>query len=295
MAIDVEAVRHWPFTEVRQAYTEKDSILYALALGYGSDPVDEGQLSFVYERNLQASPAMATALCHPGFWISEPRTGIDASRSVHAEHNVVFHKPLPASGTLVATTRVLDVFDRGDGKGAMLVFARDLRDASSGECIASIEHRTLCRADGGFSGAAPYLQGLKPGVLFSPVDISRAPNHAIEITSLPQAALIYRLSADPNPLHADPDVANRAGFPRPILHGLCTYGLVCRAVLETCCEQRADRLRSLAMRFIAPVYPGEVLRVEIWAGEDIGNVGFNCVIPGRDRLLVATGSATLAA
>lgn len=292
MPIDARAVRHWPFIEVRQTYAARDAILFSLALGYGGNPVDAGELSFVYERGLQASPAMATALCHPGFWISDARTGIDAGKSVHAEHKVVWHRPLPTDATLVATTRVLDVFDRGAGKGAMLVFARDLRDEVSGELIASIEHRTLCRADGGFSADAPQLQGGKPAALFSPVDATRPPDHSIDIASLPQAALIYRLSADPNPLHADPAVAQEAGFPKPILHGLATYGLVCRAIVEACCDQRADRLRSLAMRFLAPVYPGETLRTQMWRTGDA--MGFNCTIPARDGLMVATGSATLA-
>jgi len=292
MAINVDAVRNWPFMPVRQAYTAKDTILYALALGYGSDPVDAGQLSFVYEQGLQASPAMATALCHPGFWISDPRTGIDATQSVHAEHNVVFHRPLPPVGMLVATSCVLNVFDRGPGKGAVLVFARDLQDEATGACIASIEHRTICRADGGFAADAPQLQGQKPTGLFAPVDATRPPDHAIDIASLPQAALIYRLSADLNPLHANPAVAQKAGFPRPILHGLCTYGLCSRAILQACCAQRADALRALAMRFLAPVFPGETLRVALWR---TGNrLGFNCSVPARNDLMVATGNATIA-
>ncbi|MDB5851679.1 MAG: MaoC like domain protein 4 [Rhodoferax sp.] len=291
MAIDVEAVRRWPFTEIRQRYAARDVILHALALGYGGNPVDADELSFVYGPRLQASPAFATTLCHPGFWVSDPRTGIDASQCVHAEHNVVFHQPLPAAGTVVAQTRVLDVFDRGADKGAVLVFARDLRDAETGVCIASIEHRTVCRADGGFSASAPELQGRKPAALFSAWDQTRLPDHRVAMPSLPQAALIYRLSADPNPLHADPAVALKAGFPRPILHGLCTYGLVSRAVLQACCDQRADGLRALAMRFLAPVYPGETLRVDIW--QNGGTLGYNCVVPLRGGLLVATGSACL--
>lgn len=293
MAIDVVAVRHWPFAEVRQTYAAKDTILYALALGYGSDPVHAAQLRFVYEQDLQASPAMATALCHPGFWISDARTGIDAAQCVHAEHQVVWHRPLPPTGALVATTRVLDVFDRGADKGAMLVFARDLHNEAGGDLIASIEHRTLCRADGGFAADAPQLQGSRPAALFTPVDASRVPDRRIDIASLPQAALIYRLSADPNPLHADPAVAQQAGFARPILHGLCTYGLCCRAILEAFCGQRADQLHALALRFLAPVFPGETLRVDMW--HDGGSIGFNCSVPARDGLMVATGSATLAA
>ena len=265
MAIDVAALESWDFPVIRQSWTDKDSILYALSLGYGRDPEDPGQLRFVYEKALQAVPAMATTLCHPGFWISDPRTGIDATRAVHAEHHVVFHRPLAPQGSARGQSRVVDVRDRGPGRGAMLIFERTLHDEVTGAAIASIEHHTLCRADGGFAGTAATPPQRSSAPARPPVENmqNEPPDHVVDIVSLPQAALIYRLSADRNPLHVDPDVARAAGFPRPLLHGLCTYGIACRAILQACAANDATRLRSLSVRFSAPVYPGETLRTEI--------------------------------
>ena len=293
MPIDVAALKSWDFPVLRQRWTDKDTILYALALGYGSDPEDPAQLSFVYEGALQAVPAMVTTLCHPGFWISDPRTGIDAGRAVHAEHRVVFHRPLSPQGSARGQTRVVDVLDRGEGRGAMLVFERTLYDEASGDAIASIEHHTLCRADGGFSGVRTEPPARAP----APAAEDTPPDHVVEIASLPQAALIYRLSADRNPLHADPVVARAAGFPRPLLHGLCTYGIVCRALVQACAANDAARLKSLSLRFSAPVFPGETLRTEMWRdGVDARGMQawrLRCVVPERGTVVLSNGRATL--
>lgn len=295
MAIDVSAVRNWVFPDLRQSYTEKDTILYALALGYGSQPQDRSQLAFVYEDGLQVVPTMTTTLCHPGFWISDPRTGIDASRAVHGEHRVSFHTPLPPHGCVRGRTRVADIVDKGRDKGALLIFERTLHDDSTGALLATIEHHTLCRADGGFSGVEPARAAAAP----RRAEAAHHLDHVVDIDSLPQAALIYRLSADPNPLHADPDVARKAGFPRPILHGLCTYGIACRGILQACAPREPGRLESLAVRFSAPVFPGETLRTEIWNdGVDSDGrqgLGFRCLVPQRNTVVISNGRATLAA
>lgn len=293
MAIDAGALMDWEFPVLRQSWTDRDTILYALALGYGADPEDEAQLRFVYEQGLQAVPSMATTLCHPGFWISDPRTGIDATRAVHAEHSVTFHRALPPQGSARAQTRVRDVLDRGEGRGAMLVFERTLHDEATGQPIASIEHHTLCRADGGFAGVQPTPKVPAP----TPATQEPAPDLVVEIASLPQAALIYRLSADRNPLHADPAAARAAGFPRPILHGLCTYGIACRAILQACAPDDPGRIKQLAVRFSAPVFPGETLRTEIWrtGGESGGAqaLQFRCVVPQRGAVVITHGRAIL--
>lgn len=299
MPIDVAALEAWDFPVERQRWTDKDSILYALSLGYGSDPEDPAQLRFVYERTLQAVPAMATTLCHPGFWIADPRTGIDATRAVHAEHHVVFHRPLPAQGSARARTRVVEVRDRGAGRGAMLIFERTLHDAGTGAAIASIEHHTLCRADGGFSGAratAPARTDASSRATAAATP-DTPPDHVVDIASMPQAALLYRLSADRNPLHADPVVARAAGFPRPLLHGLCTYGIACRAIMQASAANDPTRLRSLSARFSAPVYPGETLRTEIWRDDGdrpgVQTLRFRCLVPERATVVISNGRAAL--
>lgn len=287
--MNVEAVRNWVFPAIRQDYTAKDSMLYALALGYGSDPLSEHELSYVFEKSLQAVPTLATTLCSPGFWISDPRTGIDATLAVHGEHAMRMHAPLPAAGRLRGETRVTDIIDKGQAKGALLIFERQLFDDVSGELIASIEQRTLCRGDGGFAQPdAADVSQTPPVQAWSP---STAASAVVEIRSLPQAALIYRLCADMNPLHADPQVARAAGFERPLLHGLCTYGMAARAILVACCKHQAAALRSLSVRFAAPVFPGETLRTEIW--REAAQVRFRCSVVERGLTVISNGLATV--
>ncbi|MCA0325983.1 MAG: MaoC family dehydratase N-terminal domain-containing protein [Proteobacteria bacterium] len=290
--IDVKAVQGRHFPPVRQTYSQKDVILYALALGYGSDPVDPAQLRYVFEGGLQVVPTFANVLCHPGFWISDPVLGIDAARAVHGEHHVSFHKPLPAAGTVRAQTRVLGLEDKGVDKGALLVVERLLCDDASGVLLARIEQHTLLRGDGGFSAASPSVD--KTSVRAPAMD--RPPDHVLDLATLPQAALLYRLSADMNPLHADPNAAGSAGFSRPILHGLCTFGIVCRAVLEACADGDPSRLGSLGGRFSAPVFPGETLRTEIWHSETrdgVQKLRVRCFSVQRNCVVFTNGIATV--
>lgn len=289
--MDVEAVRNWVFPVIRQHYSIKDSILYALSLGYGSDPLSESELSFVFEKNLQAVPTLSTTLCSPGFWISDPRTGIDATRAVHGEHAMRMHAPLPAAGRLRGETRVTDIIDKGKDKGALLIFERDLFDDESGQLIASVKQSTLCRGDGGFTlPDAARHEGVQPAPpSWSPV---AAASVVVDIPTLPQSALIYRLCADMNPLHADPQMARAAGFERPILHGMCTYGIAARAIIAACCNNRAASLRALSVRFTSPVFPGETLRTEIW--RDAAELRFRCSVVERGVTVISNGIATVA-
>lgn len=291
MTIDAERVRNWAFPALRQTYTEKDTILYALSLGFGARPCDGNELSFVYENGLQAVPTFATNLCHPGLWISNPATGIDVTQAVHGEHHMRFHEPLPVSGMVRASCRVTDLIDKGPGRGALLVVERLLYDETSGKLLASIEQRTILRGDGGFSGGQSP-KDVPPSIKAGEGEQRPAtPDHIVDLASLPQASLIYRLSADPNPLHADPQVARAAGFQGPILHGLATYGLAARAIIQSCCRNRASALTSLGARFSAPVYPGETIRTEIWL--DGPTLRFQCSVPVRDVIVISNGTATL--
>ncbi len=296
--IDAQAILHRHFPVLRQSYTEKDAILYALALGYGSDPMDERQLLYTLERDLLVVPTFANVLCHPGFWINEPDTGIDATRAVHGEHHIVFHRPLPSHGSVRGETRVTEVIDKGVATGALLIIERRLFDDTTGELLASVVQHTLCRGDGGFSGekggAVTTGAHTRPKIVHT---ADRAPDWTVELPTLPQAALLYRLSSDLNPLHAAPEVAKAAGFPRPILHGLCTFGVICRAILQACTGDEATRLKSLGGRFSAPVFPGETLRVEIWQGDldkGIRQLTLQCLVPQRKTLVFSAGTANVA-
>lgn len=282
--MDLDFVRNWASPELTQTYTEKDTILYGLSMGYGADPLDPDQLAFVYEDGLRAVPTMATTLCHPGFWMGNPQTGIDARKVVHGEHLMRFHAPLPTSGTVRGTTRVTAIVDKGADKGAIVLTAREIVEVANGTLIATIEQATMCRGDGGFSGSAPA-----PAKPAPPPPAPTAPDAKCDIPTLPQSALLYRLTADPNPLHADPKVAAAAGFDRPILHGLCTYGIAARAILQLCCNNRPERLARLSVRFTAPVFPGETIRTEIW--RDADQVRFRCMVPQRGVVAISNGVA----
>jgi acyl dehydratase len=270
--------------DVEQSYGPKDCMLYALGVGLGLDPMDEQQLAFVYEKNLKALPTMAVVIGYPGFWAKELDTGIDWVKVVAGEYALRLHKPLAPRGTVVNRTRVTEVIDKGAGKGAIVYSERTIDDKASGERVATIVQTTFCRGDGGFGGP--------PRVQPPPHPIpERAPDLVCDLPTRPETALIYRLSADPNPLHADPAVARAAGFPRPILHGLATFGVAGHAILKTLCGYDPARLTAIAGRFSAPVFPGETIRTELW--RDGGVVSFRARVLERDVVALNNGRAEI--
>lgn len=295
MTIDYRRLKSWPFGEVEQSYTEKDAMLYALGLGFGADPLDAQQLQFVFEKDLRVLPTLAVVLGHPGFWAKHPESGIDWVRLLHGEQSLRVHKPLPRRATVIGRSMVTRVVDKGPGKGALVVSERELRDKESGELLASLEQLTFCRGDGGYSGPSelhPEGQPSDPPPAPPPAVPESAADIVCDLGTRPEAALIYRLSADPNPLHADPQVAAAAGYPRPILHGLATYGIAGRALLQSCCDYRPERLASLSVRFSAPVFPGETLRTEIWRRN--GHAFFRTRALERDIVVLNNGYAEFA-
>jgi len=258
--LDYHVVKNWIFEEVRYRYTERDCMLYALGIGMGFDPCDARQLRYVYEDGLHVVPTMAAVMGAPGAWWKDPRTGADATRLVHGEQHLRFYKPLPGAGTVVVSNRVQSLTDKGPGKGALGVVLREIRD-QQGTLLADSRNVSVLRGDGGFS-AAGGLSDPAPDPL--PRMPERGPDIELQMASLPQAALLYRLSGDYNPLHADPGAAAKAGFARPILHGLATYGMAAHAVLRGVLDYESRRLLGLGLRFTAPVYPGETVRIQIW-------------------------------
>ncbi len=285
MAIDYDKLKNWDFGEIEQTYTTKDSILYALGLGLGADPMDERQLRFVYEDGMAALPTMSVVLGYPGFWLKDPETGVDWVKVLHGEQGIIVHKPLPAEGTVVGRTRVTEIIDKGEGRGALILSERDVVDKASGDLLATLTSTTFARGDGGFGG--PEGPSPKPHAL-----PERDADEVCDLPTLPQAALIYRLSGDFNPLHADPKVAVAAGFERPILHGLCTLGVAGHALLKTACGYDPARFKSMALRFSAPVYPGETIRTEVW--RDDGVISFRSSVVERDVVVLNNGRAEVA-
>lgn len=284
MPINYETLIRRPFADVEQAYGPREAIIYALGVGYGADPTDPHQLRFVYEKELQPAPTFPLVLGSPGFWLDAADTGIDWVRAVHGEQGITIHKPLESEGRVVGRTRIVGIVDKGKGKGALLLTERQLYARKTGDLLATLSSSTFCRGDGGFGGSedkSPEPHTVPDG----------APEAACDLATMPQAALLYRLCGDANPLHADPAVAKAAGFRQPILHGLCTLGIAAHAILRTFGGYDPDALRSIRARFSAPVYPGEKIRTEMWS--DGGIVSFRARVTDRDAIVLSNGRAEL--
>lgn len=285
MPIDHQQLVNWKIPEVEQQLTKRDTILYALGVGLGADPCDTDQLRYVYEDGLQALPSMAIILGYPGPWHAAPGTGITRSHVVHGEQGFVIHRPLPVEGTIVGLTEVEAVLDKGKDKGALLMTACDVRDKASNDLICTLTSTTFCRADGGFGGPS----GPTPPVQQIPDSPAQ---HTCDLPTLPQAALIYRLSGDYNPLHADPAYAAKAGFKAPILHGRATFSVVGHALVKTVCGYDPLKLKSMSGRFSSPVYPGETIRTEMWVDGKV--ITFRATVPARGVTVLNNGRAEIA-
>lgn len=269
---------------VEQQLSRRDTMLYALAVGLGCDPVDPRQLRYVYEKDLAALPTMATILGYPGAWFRGADTGITPTHVVHGEQGFVIHKPLPVEGAVTGKTRVVDVWDKGADKGAVIDTVTEVADKASGEPICTLTASAFCRKDGGFGGpAAPA----RP----APRLPDRPPDQACELPTLPQSALLYRLLGDDNPLHADPAFAAKAGFARPILHGRASFAVAGHAILQTYCDYDASRLQGMQARFVSPVYPGETIRTEMW--REGAYVVYRCSVAARKVTVLGNGFARI--
>jgi acyl dehydratase len=284
--MDLDSVRNLNLAPVEHRYTFRDTILYALGLGYGVDPLDESELPFVYEENLRAVPSLSCVISHPGFWVKNPVHKIDWVKALHAEQHFVAHKPMPVAGDVRGEYRILGVDDKGAGKGSMMYTEKTLYDMKDNSKLATVVTNLFCRGDG---GQGSFGETLKPASALPP----REPNKTIEFVTQPSSALIYRLSGDYNPLHADPKVARQAGFPKPILHGLCTFGIACRAILKAYCGNDPTRLRSMFARFSSPVFPGETIRVEFYEGGD--QIRFKASVKERNIVVLDRCAAEIAA
>lgn len=300
--IDYHALKRRSFPETVHRIEARDVMLYALGLGCGGDPLDPRDLRYVFEKRLRALPTMVAVLAPAGFWMREPDTGIDWVRIVHGQQAITLHAELPTAATVVGRTRLKALVDKGRGRGALIVTERTVSHADSGSLLATVEQVTFARGDGGFSeepGNGP--PGGDPAPPAAPDAPAGDPQVVCDLPTSARAALIYRLSGDYNPLHADPEVARAAGFPRPILHGLATYGIAGRAILREFCDDEPGRMASLAVRFSAPVLPGETIRTEMWRLEDrvlfraraLGLQGEDATFAAPGRVVLSHGEARL--
>jgi len=285
MALDYDRLMGLKREGDRFRYADRDAMLYALGVGMGRDPLDADELAYVFEQPaLKTVPSMATVLARVPLLKD---CGYDYSKVLHGEQRLTLHRPLPPEGELVASARVTAAYDKGAGKGAVIYTETEVRSAADGAPMFTLGSTTFARGDGGFGGPAgsgPAPHGL-PG---------RAPDLSVTLETRADQALLYRLSGDRNPLHADPALARRVGFRAPILHGLCTYGTACRAVLKAVAAYDHARIRGFDVRFSAPVYPGESIATDLWVDGSI--VSFRCRVPERDDVVVINnGRCALAA
>jgi len=284
MALDYDYLMGLPPMETRHVFTIRDTILYALGVGAASEaPTDPSELQFVYEDGLKALPTMAVVLTYPGFWAKDPKYGLTWQKVLHGEQYVELHKTLPVEGTLRGVTSFDEIYDKGADKGAVLYSRRKVYDEASGDHIATVRQSTFLRGDGGFGGTSEGAPKPHPMP-------DRAPDITVRVPTRIDQALLYRLSGDYNPLHADPKVAKEAGFPAPILHGLATYGVAGRAVLKAVCDNQPERLRKLDVRFSSPVFPGETLDVDIWR-EGEGRAAYRARAVERNVVVLQNGLA----
>jgi acyl dehydratase len=280
--VNLEALRDHRFPVTRVAYTDKETILYALSVGAGADPRDPRELRLVFERDLHALPTMAAVLAHPGAWIADPRFGVNYPKLLHGEQQLIVHHPIAPAGEIDASYRIAAIVDKGEGKGALVYFEKRLHDAASSALLCTVRSALFLRGDG---GAGSF--GTPPEPLPGPPDVKL--ERLDELKTSIDAALLYRLNGDRNPIHADPTAAAKAGFDRPILHGLCTFGVVGYLLTRTVCNHDPTRLLSLGARFSSPVFPGETIRLEAARRSD--EVFFRATVPERDEVVLSQGFA----
>ena len=276
----------------RFSYADRETMLYALGVGMGRDPLNEDELAYVFESGrvgapnftLKTVPSMATVLTRVPLLKD---CGFDYTKVLHGEQRLALHRPLPEEGELIADSRVTEAYDKGAGKGAVIYTETSVRTAADGQPLFTLQSTVFARGDGGFGG--PAGSGPAPHEL-----PQRSPDVSLTLETRPDQALLYRLNGDRNPLHADPELARRVGFKAPILHGLCTYGTACRAVLQSVARYDHTKITGFDVRFSAPVYPGESIATDIWV--DGSTVSFRCRIPERESVVViGNGRCMLAA
>ncbi|HXD45566.1 MAG TPA: MaoC/PaaZ C-terminal domain-containing protein [Pseudolabrys sp.] len=284
MPVDPDKLLALDIPEVEHTYGPKDCILYALGVGLGQDPTNERQLAFVYEKNLKTLPTFSVMLGYSAYVFRRPELGITWTHVVHGEHSVRVHAPIATQGTVIGRYRITDVIDKGEGRGALILSERTIADKASGALLATINQTTFCRADGGFGGERREAPAPHPIP-------ERAPDIVCDLPTRPETALIYRLSGDVNPLHAEPAFARQGGYPRPILHGLATFGVAGHALLKSVAGYDPARLTAMAGRFSAPVFPGETIRTEIWQDGNIAS--FRARVVERDVVAINNGRAEI--
>lgn len=243
-------------TSLEYKYSTKDVILYALGIGAGAEP---DELKFVYESELEVIPTYGVVPPFGALFSIVGMEGMDFNLAMllHGEQYLELYQPIPSEGTLISYPKIAAIYDKV--KGA-LVEIDVITKNSKGVDIFKNRFSTFIRGEGGFGGERG------PDPRFDPPE--REPDKVVAMKTIRQQALLYRLSGDFNPLHADPNFAAMGGFDRPILHGLCTFGFAGRAVLQEYCANDPKKFKAIKVRFSRHVYPGETIVTEMWQEKD---------------------------
>ncbi|MEN3538054.1 MaoC/PaaZ C-terminal domain-containing protein [Microbispora sp. ZYX-F-249] len=282
MPIDVDKALGAPPATREIAWTGRDVLLYHLSLGAGADAASDPELSYTYERGLRVLPTFAMVAGQgvssgdrPPTAMSMPGIDIDLRRILHAGQALTVHRPLPAAGRAVVSSRVANVWDKG--KAAVIEMEQSATDGE-GVPLWTTTMRIWARGEGGFGG--------EPGPETPWSEPDRAPDFVLDSPTTPGQALLYRLNGDLNPLHADPGFARAAGFDRPILHGLASYGVVAKAIVDGVLGGEVTGLTGLSVRFAGVLFPGETIRTSVWREGD--RLVFRSTCPERGDAAVLT-------
>ncbi len=253
MALNLKCIgeKVGPFTK---EYEQKDAILYALGVGAGFS-----DLQYCYEKNLKVIPSFSIASIFETIADFAIKAEVNLAGILHGEQDLIFHNPIPVEGTLTTKGQITNIYDKGKDKGALVIGESDTFHSNGQKLYTSI-FSLFCRLDGGFGGE----KTAKTQFDFP----DRNPDFIVEETPLVEQPLIYRLSGDIFPLHADPKFAKASGFEKPIMHGLCTHGFACRALISQLIPGEPDKARRMACRFAGTLYPGVAIKTLIWKTSD---------------------------
>jgi len=240
---------------IEASWDPEKIILYHLGLGAGVPQTDPGELEYTYEKNLKVLPSYGVVPAFPalGGLARVPGMQFNFAMLLHGEQDLEIRKPIPTRARVVTTGRLAGLYDKG--KAALAILETETRD-ESGEVLFVNRFSLFLRGEGGFGGEPGPKAGNQPP--------ERTPDHVVESPTLPQQALLYRLSGDKNPLHADPEFSKMGGFETPILHGLCSYGIACKAVVDAVCGGDTGRVARYQARFAGVAFPGETLVTSLW-------------------------------
>jgi acyl dehydratase len=282
MPIDRDEALRYAFPTGEGGWCRDDVILYHLGVGAGVPQTDPGELEYTYEKNLKVLPSFATVANVGGFpnLFNVPGLTFNPALLLHGEEEIELHQPLPPEAKLESGTRIAEIYDKG--KAALLILEVNTLDAA-GAPLFTNRMSLFLRGEGGFGGpSGPKAQNAAP---------QRDPDGIIESKTLPQQALLYRLNGDKNPLHCDPGFAKLAGFDTPILHGLCSYGIICKAVVDHALGGDVTRVARYSARFAGAAIPGETFVTRYWRENE--SILIECRVKERDALIISNAAIQL--